>query len=127
MLCRVPCQEALGKEINFFKKNSLPSALLGALGKAGKPTGANGHFAECNFLGTRQSDQNRTIYLFFTFSSDKQNISHIFHITNKIYHEHQINVTFKQIHRYKSTSSLQVHLNKSTSPSQVQISNTSAS
>jgi len=85
ILCRVLCQEALSKEIIFLKKNSLPSAMRGgtrqrnyflkkilcrmprqeALGKAGKPTGANGHFADCSFPGPRQSHHKRRIYLFF--------------------------------------------------------------
>jgi len=71
------------KLIFLFKKFFAECSAGGALGKAGNPTGSNGHFTECNFPGTRQSDQNRPIYLIFTFSRDKQNISHIFHILQR--------------------------------------------
>jgi len=71
----------------FFKKNSLPSAMVMALGKAGKRVGASfSSFAECSDHCTRQTDQNQFFYSFFTFHHDKHKLSHISHIHPNIHH-----------------------------------------
>ena len=71
----------------FFLNNSLPSAMVMALGKAGKRVGAPFlSFTECSDHCTRQTDQNQFFYSFFTFHHDKHKLSHISHIHPNIHH-----------------------------------------
>ena len=105
-LCRAPDGWHSAKFLKFFFK-SLPSAMVMALGKAGKRVAAFSSFAECSDYCTRQTDQKQCF--FYIPSRQTQIITYISHPskhTSHIYHIHRI----YHIHHNISHTSIQISI-----------------